>query len=144
MLTRKVGLGAWKCQMALRISPAPPEIQLAHKISPSGQVPSLNSHYRSFVTNTDLSAPVPRIDTISLTGSPLVPFSYTSRRQVPAVPHESPDQAHATSMPDVVWPVGRYPPDSSRGNITSPVLTPFVHFRHLCSGSLMFVFLIHT
>ena len=114
--------------MALLISPAPPDdIQLACETSPSGQVPLLLRHYSEFIAPTDLSAPVPRIDTIGLAGSPLVPFSYASRRQVPAVQRESPDQAHATSMPGAAWTVSRHPPDLSRGNITSPVLTPDEH-----------------
>lgn len=135
---------AWKYRKALPISKVPPEFQLTYETLPSGQVPSLHLHYRGFSATTNLSAPVPRIDTISLAGSPLVPFSCTSRRQVPAVQHESPDQAHATSMPGAAWTVNRHPPDLSRGNITSPVLTPYVHFRHVCGGSLAFVFLIHT
>jgi len=110
--------------MALLISPAPPDIQLAVETSPSGQVPLLLRHYSGFIATTDLSAPVPRIDTIGLAEFPLVPFSYTSRRQVPAVQHESQDQAHATSMPGAAWPVSRHPPGFSRGNITSPVSTP--------------------
>jgi len=135
---------SWKCRKALLISKVPPEFQLTHETLPSGQVPSLNLHYRGFCATANLSAPVPRIDTVGLAGSPLVPFSYTSRRQVPAVQHESPDQDHATSMPGAAWTVNRHPPDLSRSNITSPVLTPRLCFRHVCSGSLAFVFLIHT
>jgi len=67
---------AWGCQMALLISPAPPDNnQLACVTSLSGQVPLLHRHYSGFIATTDLSAPVPRIDTIGLAGSPLVPFS---------------------------------------------------------------------
>jgi hypothetical protein len=117
--------------MALLTSPAPPDIQLARETSPSGQVPLLLHHYSGFIATTDLSAPVPRIDTIGLAGFPLVPFSYTSRRQVPAVQRESPDQAHATSMPGAAWTVSRHPPGLSRGNITSPVSTPSVYLSTL-------------
>ena len=88
-------------------SKVPPEFQLTYETLPSGQVPSLHLHYRGFFTTTNLSAPAPRIDTVSLAGYPLVPFSYTSRQQVPAVQHESPDQAHATSMPGAAWTVSR-------------------------------------
>ena len=38
------------------------------------------------------------------------------------VPHQSPDQARATSMPDTAWPVGRLPPGSSRTIRSNPVL----------------------
>ena len=47
-------------------------------------------------------------------------------------------------MPGATWTVSRCPPDLSCINITSTVLTPSQHFRHLNSGSLVFVFLIHT
>jgi hypothetical protein len=38
------------------------------------------------------------------------------------VPHQSPDQARATSMPDTTWPVGRHPPGSIPGRAGCPVL----------------------
>ena len=60
------------------------------------------------------------------------------------VPHRSLDQIHATSMPDAAQAVNRYLLDSSRVNDFPPVLTPFLRFRHVISGSLAFVFLIHT
>jgi hypothetical protein len=64
----------------------------------------------------------------------------SSSPQVPAIQRESPDQAHATSMPGVVWPVNRFLPNLSWGNINSPVLTPFSNFDtcavvHLYSSS---------
>ena len=37
------------------------------------------------------------------------------------VPHQSPGQAHAISMPDTTWPVSRHPPGSSRAISASPV-----------------------
>jgi hypothetical protein len=45
-----------------------------------------------------------------------------SRRQVPAFPCRSPNQARATYMPDTTWAVSRYPPDSSQRQDQSPVL----------------------
>jgi CheR methyltransferase, SAM binding domain len=60
------------------------------------------------------------------------------------VPCKSLSQARATSMPGTVWPVGRLPPDSSRGRKESPVLTPPNFFRHVISGSLAFAFLART
>ncbi len=64
----------------------------------------------------------------------------SSSPQVPTIQRESPDQAHATSMPGVVWPVNRFLPNLSWGNINSLVLTPFGHFDtcavvHLYSSS---------
>ena len=61
------------------------------------------------------------------------------------VPHRSPDQARATSMPDTAWPVGRLPPGSSRGRFTPPVsMSSKGCFRHVISGSLALAFLVHT
>ena len=47
-----------------------------------------------------------------------------SRRQVPAFPCRSPNQARATYMPDTTWAVNRYPPDLSQRQDQPPVLMP--------------------
>ncbi|WP_250121625.1 hypothetical protein [Chroococcidiopsis sp. CCMEE 29] len=64
----------------------------------------------------------------------------SSSPQVPAIQRESPDQAHATSMPGAVWSVNRFPPNLSQSNENSLVLTPSTNFGtctvvHLCSPS---------
>ena len=53
-----------------------PPRRLAVRSSLSNQAPSLHRHYSGFLATTSLSVPVQRIDTISLAGSLLVPFSY--------------------------------------------------------------------
>jgi hypothetical protein len=60
------------------------------------------------------------------------------------VPHESPDHAHAASMPDATRAVSRLLSGFSRINDFPPVLTPFLRFRHVISGSLAFVFVVLT
>jgi hypothetical protein len=51
--------------------------------------------------------------------------SLCTAKQVPSVQRKSPEQDHATSMPDAVQPVNRFPLNLSQGNITSLVLTSF-------------------
>jgi len=42
-------------------------------------------------------------------------------------------------MPATIWTVNRFPPDLSRANDYLPVLMTFLRFRHVISGSLVFV-----
>jgi hypothetical protein len=42
------------------------------------------------------------------------------------VPHRSPDQARATSMPDTTWPISRHPPGSIPGWAGRPVSMPSI------------------
>jgi hypothetical protein len=60
------------------------------------------------------------------------------------VPHRSPDQARATSMPETTWAVDGYPPGSSRAIHADPVSISSRTFRHVISGSLALAFLAHT
>jgi hypothetical protein len=50
-------------------------------------------------------------------------FSLSIRATGSHVPHKSLYQVHAIFMPEVIWPVGRYPPDLSQGNDYPLVLT---------------------
>ncbi|HYX34246.1 MAG TPA: hypothetical protein VE954_14175, partial [Oligoflexus sp.] len=93
-----------------------------------GQAPLLRHHYSSFITLTSLSAPVQHIGTFSLAGSLLVPFPYTSMRQVHVVQHKSPSWTHAISMPGTVQPISRLPLNLSQDNENFLVLTPFALF----------------
>ena len=52
---------------------------------------------------------------------PLVPFRLPSSDRFSS-PHESPNESHAPSTPDIAWPVGRLPPCSSRNIGKAPVL----------------------
>ncbi len=60
------------------------------------------------------------------------------------VPHKSLDHAHATFMPDAAQPVSRHLLDLIPRPLASSVLTSFLRFRHVISGSLAFVFAILT
>jgi hypothetical protein len=71
-------------------------------------------------------------------------FSLTIRATGSHVPHKSPDQIHATFMPDATQSVNRLPLGSSWSSESLSVLTSSPRFRHLISGSLALVSLILT
>ena len=60
------------------------------------------------------------------------------------VPHKSLNQGHATFMPDAARPVHRLPPCLSRGQPRFPVSASPLLFRHLISGLLALISLVHT
>src|ERR1700688_5022989 len=66
------------------------------------------------------------------------------RRPGSQVPCESPNESHASCTPDTAWPVGRFPPHSSRSRVQAPVLMSSNLFRCFIRGSLTLVSLIHT
>ena len=66
------------------------------------------------------------------------------RRPGSQVPCESPNESHASYTPDTVWPVGRFPPYSSRNRVRPPVSMSSNLFRCFIRGSLTLVSLIHT
>ncbi len=65
--------------------------------------PSLQPHYRTFITTTGCSAPVPRIGTLILIGSTYLDFSLSIGATGSCVPHRSLVQSHAAFMPDAAW-----------------------------------------
>src|ERR1700739_650706 len=65
--------------------------------------PSLQPHYRTFITTTGCSAPVPRIGTLTLIGSAYLDFSLSIGATGSHVPHRSLVQSHAAFMPDAAW-----------------------------------------
>src|SRR5258707_20684 len=74
-----------------------------------------------------------------LAAPPLAPFPWPHRTGS-QVPHQSQDQSHASSTPDITWTVTRSPPCSSRRKCRSPVLMSSVCIsRPLPGGSLAFV-----
>jgi hypothetical protein len=107
-------------------------------------VPSLQLHYRAFITPTHDSAPALRFGTLTLVGLPLE--SLPSHRNTGShVPHKSLNQGHAALMPDAIWVVNRYPPDFIPRLTTTPwLLTSLLRFRQFVSGLLSFVSLILT
>ena len=72
--------------------------------------PSLQFHYRTFLTTTGCSVPVPRIGTQILTGTTCLDFSLRIGATGSHVPPRSLNWSHAASMPDAVWAAIRPPP----------------------------------
>jgi len=60
------------------------------------------------------------------------------------VTHTSLKRTHATFTPDAALAVSGYLQNLSRVNDYLPVLTSFLRFRRVISGSLAFVFPFHT
>src|ERR1700749_473866 len=85
--------------LVIRILPStvvpPPE--------PKKATPSLQPHYRTLVTTTGCSAPVPRIGTLILIGSAYLDFSLCIGATGSRVPHRSLVRSHAAFMPDAIW-----------------------------------------
>ena len=71
--------------------------------------PSLQPHYRAFLTTTRNSVPVPRIGTRVSWGFHL-DFSLCIGATGSHVPHKSLNQGHAAFMPDAIWAVSRLSP----------------------------------
>ena len=65
--------------------------------------PSLQPHYRAFVTTTGCSAPVPRIGTLILAGASCLDVSLRIGATGSHVPRKSLPQSHAAFMPDAGW-----------------------------------------
>ena len=72
--------------------------------------PSLQPYYRTFITTTGCSAPVPRIGTLTLIGSTYLDFSLSIGATGSRVPHRSLVQGHAAFTPDAAWAAIRPPP----------------------------------
>ena len=111
----------------------------------------------SWMTRPLCSIPITGISSLLQGGPPLcsvsvlsflwglhLNFSLNIGATASHVPHKSLVQVHAAFMPDATWAVCRFPPDLSRVNDYPPVLTPFLRFRHVISGSLAFVSMNHT
>jgi hypothetical protein len=95
--------------------------RVAHRIKPDDDAPSVQSHYRTFFPTTDVSAPVPRIGTQTLTAAGRLGFSLRIEATGSCVPYRSLSQGHAASMPDAGWAVGRTPPNPcSRDRSSDP------------------------
>jgi hypothetical protein len=85
-------------------SPVDPRSEL------NNAAPSLQLHYRAFITTTSCPAPVPRIGTPILAGASRLDRSLRIGATGSHVPHKSPVQSHAAFMPDAVWAAIRTPP----------------------------------
>src|SRR4051812_5538907 len=104
--------------------------------------PSLQLHYRAFLTTTSDSAPVLRLGTQGLAGAACLTGSLHIGATGSHVPYGSPDHGHATSMPDAGWAIIGHPPTLSQER--SWFRRRQKMFRHVISGSLTLVSVIHT
>src|SRR3954471_6107763 len=95
-----------RCEITLVL----PGIRLTVAIPPDD--PSLQLHYRAFLTTTSDSAPVLRLGTHAgaacLTGSRHIGATGSH------VPYGSPDHGHAPCMPDAGWAIIGHPPTLSQ------------------------------
>src|SRR5271165_483227 len=121
--------------LSMRVLPSP----VALRPELNNATPSLQPYYRTFITTTGCSAPVPRIGTLILAGTACLDFSLRIGATGSRVPHRSLDQSHAAFMPDAAWAEIRPSPDSSQVNEFPLVSTSSCTFRHLISGSLALV-----
>src|SRR3954463_603662 len=76
--------------------------------------PSLQLHYRAFLTTTSDSAPVLRLGTQGLAGAACLTGSLHIGATGSHVPYGSQDHGHATSMPDAGWAIIGHPPTLSQ------------------------------
>src|ERR1019366_1182209 len=68
---------------------------------------SVQSHYRTFNPITGVSAPVPRIDTLTLMAAGHLGFSLGNGTTGSCVPYQSRSHAHAAFMPGAGWAISR-------------------------------------
>ena len=118
----------------------PPWLKVDPWVKQDNVTPSLQLHYRAFITTTSDSAPVLRIGTLPLMGASHLRFSLHIGATGSHVPHRSLDQARATFTPDITHPVSRLLVSSSQDNHPTLVLMPTILFDassmvHLRSSS---------
>src|SRR5215472_9060420 len=101
--------------------------------------PSLQLHYRTFITTTSCPAPVPRIGTLVLMGPPIWTSPFASRRQVPTFRTRAWFRVTPPSCRMPSGPQSGHSPDLSRVNDFPPVSTSSIRFRHVISGLLALV-----
>src|ERR1700686_5318445 len=89
---------AYGFALSMRVLPSP----VALRPELNNATPSLQPHYRTFITTTGCSAPVPRIGTLILAGTTYLDLSLRIGATGSHVPRRSLAQSHAASMPDAV------------------------------------------
>src|ERR1700679_1125391 len=85
--------------LSMRVLPLP----VALRPELNNATPSLQPHYRTFITTTGCSAPVPRIGTLILIGFAHLDFSLSIVATGSCVPHRSLVSSQAAFMPDATW-----------------------------------------
>src|SRR6516164_613922 len=106
--------------LSMRVLPLP----VALWPEQNNATPSLQPHYRTFITTTGCSAPVPRIGTLTLIGSTYLDFSLSIGATGSRVPHRSLVQGHAAFTPDARLGSNQAAPQARPGLTKSP------RFRH--------------
>jgi hypothetical protein len=91
-----------------------PDHRLTVALSLNEAAPSLQLHYRAFLTTTSDSAPVLRLGTQGLAGATCLTGSLHIGATGSHVPYGSQDHGHATSMPDAGWAIIGHPPTLSQ------------------------------
>ena len=106
--------------------------------------PSLHRHYSDFITPTSDSVPVPRIGTQVLVGSPLERLPSHRDDWFPQFRREAWIRLTPPARRTPPGQPSGQPPDSSRRYHPPSVSMSCTGSRRVSSGSLAFVFLIHT
>src|ERR1017187_3556650 len=106
--------------------------------------PSVRPHYRALNPNTGCSAPALRFGTLILMGASHLDFSLRIGAQVPTFRARAQLSFTPSSCRMSSGQQSGHPPNLSRVNDFSPVLTSPIRFRHVISGSLALVSLSHT
>src|SRR5215471_4344275 len=119
-------------------SPVDPRAEL------NNSAPSLQLHYRTFITTTSCPAPGPASVLSSSWGPPIWTSPFASGRQVPTFRARARFRVTPPLCRMPSGPQSGHPPDSSRGNDLPPVSTSSISFRHVISGLLALVSLSHT
>src|SRR5208282_435916 len=113
--------------LSMRVLPSP--VDLTPELN--NATPSLQPYYRTFLTTTGCSAPVPRIGTLILAGTACLDFSLRIGATGSRVPHKSLDQSHAAFMPDAAWAEIRPSPRLVPGKRIPPGFDIILHFSTL-------------
>ena len=101
---------AARCEITI----VPPNNWLTIAIPLDEAAPSLQPHYRAFLTTTSDSAPVLRLGTQGLAGAACLTGSLHIGATGSHVPHGSQDHGHAPFMPDAGWAIIGHPPTLSQ------------------------------
>ena len=122
------------------------KVQVDPIIWPDNATPLLRFHYRTIIAHAGCSVPLPRIGAQTLAGSPLESLSSHRGDRFPCSTSEPESKSHHLRTRRQVGS-RQFPSHSrsfSRDVRQHPGFDVIHYFRHFNSGSLAFVFLIHT
>ena len=123
---------------------SPPGQSSWTRTRPPDVAPSLPRHYSDFLTTTSDSAPVPRIGTQVLVGSPLERLPSHRDDWFPQFRRKTRIRLTPPARRTPPWQPSGQPPDCSRRYHPPSVSMSCTGSRRVNGGSLAFVFLIHT